>query len=61
MKADIAANAAAIDLRRGRLLSAYQVPMPLAKIDTPDDHVWIITEKTGDESSPVTVLWPSDY
>ncbi len=56
-----AANAAAIDTHQGRVFSAYRVPTSLATIDTPDDHVWIITDEIGDASSPVTILWPSDY
>ncbi len=58
---DAAANTAVIDMRRGRVLSAYRVPTSLATIDAPDDHVWIITDEIGDASSPVTILWPSDY
>lgn len=60
-EADAATNAAAIGMRRGRVLSAYRVPIPRATMDTPDDHIWIITNEIGDESSPVTILWPSDY
>ena len=58
---DAAANTAAIDARRVRVISTYPVPTWLATIDTADDHVWIITDDVADASSPVTILWPSDY
>jgi hypothetical protein len=43
------------------VLSTYRVPVWLSTLDTPDDHVWIITDYLGDPSGLVTVLWPSDY
>lgn len=58
---DAAANSAAVSGRRGRVLSTYRVPVWLSTLDTPDDHVWIITDDLGDPSSLVTILWPSDY
>ena len=54
-------NSAAVDAHKGRVLSTYPVPTWLATIDTPDNHVWIITDDLADASSPITVLWPSDY
>ena len=58
---DVAMNSAAVDAHKGRVLSTYPVPTWLATIDTPDNHVWIITDDLADASSPITVLWPSDY
>jgi hypothetical protein len=58
--ADWLANDNGVHHRRGRLLSAYRLPVELVSIST-DGLVWIITDDLEEPDTATTILWPSDY
>lgn len=57
---DGSANDHALRRRRGRLLSAYELPDELAGASI-NNQVWVITDDLEDPDTATTILWPSDY
>ena len=58
---DHAVNDHARRRQTGRVLSAYTVPMQLARAPDDDTHVWVITDDLDARDTATTILWPTDY